>query len=154
MGGGKCDDHGKCHDHGCWYPWFDFGFNTFNNGWCSNGGCVGSTVVVEQPVLVQEPVLMPSAGVTIEEASLTKVPVGATITLHGKDFGAEMGRVGMMSGELVLAAKVTAWTNEAVTLTVPELALAGPAKAKFVVLRADGSVASEVPCELVLAAVK
>jgi hypothetical protein len=141
-----------CHDHSCWHPWFgvDFGYNNYNSGWCNNGGYCEYPVVVEQPVYVQQPVVVEQAAVTIEAASLTKVPVGATITLHGKDFGMENGRVGVATGDLMLAAAVTNWSNEAVTLTVPQLALAAPAKAKFVVFRADGSVASEVPCELVL----
>jgi hypothetical protein len=97
----------------------------------------------------------PSAGdsaVTTEvadgAASVMNVPAGATIKLDGSDFGAQQGRVSVVMGNLVLPTVVLSWSENAVSLTLPQVEMTGPGAAKFVVRRADGFVASETPFQL------
>ena len=48
----------------------------------------------------------------------------------------------------MLPASVVSWNEKTVSITVPQVELTGPMKAKFVVRRADGSVANETPFQL------
>ena len=79
-----------------------------------------------------------------------KVPVGATITLNGEAFGEKPGRVAMQVGELLLGTQVTKWDDKTVVISVPQVGLAAAAKAKFLILKADNTLASEIPFELIL----
>ncbi|MCE9548775.1 MAG: hypothetical protein K8T25_25125 [Planctomycetia bacterium] len=160
----KCKDpcKDKCFPKHCG-PWIDYGCY---HGGCYNSGCYGGgyievvevPVVIEQPVIVQQPIVneqpvvqQVAAQQEVEAANLMKVPAGATITLRGEGFGAQPGRVGIATGELLLAAKVVNWSDTAVQIEVPQVGLTAVAKAKFVVLKADGTLASEMAFELVAA---
>jgi hypothetical protein len=91
----------------------------------------------------------PAAAAAVDDsAGLTNVPVGATIKLDAADLGAQQGRVNVVAGNLVLPASVVSWNEKAVSLTVPQIELTAPMKAKFVVRRADGSIANETPFQL------
>lgn len=145
----KNDNH--CHDGFCW-PNFGIGVGGFG-GWGFGGGnfvtqpVYVTQPVVTSPVVVEQPaaeVATADASITVEPTDLTKVEAGATITINGKDFGNEAGRVGMALGEVLLAAKVVNWSDTAVTIMVPQMDLAVPGKAKFLVLRPDGSLATEL----------
>jgi hypothetical protein len=107
-------------------------------------------IIVQQPVYSQPVVVQraPTTSIVEVAADLTQVPTGGTITLSGRNFGTNTGSVGVAAGELMLAAEVVNWTNDSVTLKVPQLTLAGPARAKFIIFRADRSIADEVPFEL------
>jgi hypothetical protein len=108
-------------------------------------------VVVQQPIYTQPVVVQSVPTTSIEVATrLTQVPTGATITLSGQRFGSAAGTVGIAAGELMLSAEVLSWSNDAVTIRLPELTLAGPSKAKFIIFRANQSIADEVPFELVM----
>jgi hypothetical protein len=83
-----------------------------------------------------------------QAASLTNVPAGATIKLDGSDFGAQQGRVSIVMGNLVLPTVVVNWSETEVSLTLPQVEMTAPEAAKFVVRRANGSVANETPFQL------
>ena len=172
--GNFCKDFGKnkCFDKYCW-PWWGFGcspcyqpcYDPCYYGGCYSGCYGGGLIVVEQPVLVGQPVVLSQpvvaqepvvAAAAVEPAkvaapadALPKVPVGATITLRGEAFGDEAGKVAMQIGELVLPVTMTKWEAKAVTITLPQVGLAAAAKGKFLILKADGSMANEIGFELV-----
>ena len=83
-----------------------------------------------------------------QAASLTTVPAGATIKLDGSNFGAQQGRVSIVMGNLVLPTVVVSWSENAVSLTLPPIEMTAPEAAKFVVRRANGSIANETPFQL------
>ena len=87
----------------------------------------------------------------VKEATLPQIPVGATITLNGKDLSDKEGQVVLQIGEIALPATITEWKNNAVTCTLPVLGLAKSSKATLHVLKADGKTASMLNCELVIA---
>jgi hypothetical protein len=97
---------------------------------------------------VAAPAAAAAAAAVDDLAGLTNVPVGATIKLDAADLGAQPGRVSVVAGNLVLPASVVSWTEKTVSITVPQVELTGPTKAKFIVRRADGSVANETPFQL------
>jgi len=156
--------HNWCYDP-CWYGG---GYNG-----CYGGGVivvekpvvVAQPVNVEQNVAVEQPAVDPAvqqaaavepaaadavaAKIEAHAANLPKVPVGATITLRGEAFGDEAGKVAMQVGEVLLPATVSKWEAKAVTITLPQIGLAAAAKGKFLILKADGELANEIPFELV-----
>jgi len=160
-GFGCSPNYNWCYDP-CWY------------GGGYNGCYGGGVIVVEKPVVVAQPVNVEqnvavqqpaeeaavqqaaavepadaAANVEAAAANLPKVPVGATITLRGEAFGDEAGKVAMQVGEVLLPATVAKWEANAVTITLPQIGLAAAAKGKFLILKADGELANEIPFELV-----
>jgi hypothetical protein len=89
-------------------------------------------------------------GVT-KEVPVPQIPVGATVTLNGKDLSDREGQVVLQIGEIALPATITAWKNNMVTCTLPVLGLTKSSKATLHVLKADGKTASMLDCELVIA---
>jgi hypothetical protein len=68
-----------------------------------------------------------------------------------KDGHSTGGRVNIVVGSMVLPTDVVSWSEKAVNLTLPHLELSAPVHAKFVVRRANGSLAIETPfqfCDL------
>ena len=112
------------------------------------GGSGGGTEETEDEAEAPETA---NAAIVVETESLTQVSVGATITLHGQGFGQHAGRVAIKYGQLLLATPTVKWDDSAARIVVPQVGLLGSAKATFLVMRADGSVASEIPFELVAA---
>jgi hypothetical protein len=91
------------------------------------------------------------APIVGQSASLTQVPAGATITLTGQSFGGQAGRVGVAAGDLVMPAQVMSWSDSSITVTLPQVGVNSAAQAKFVVQRADGSLANEIRFQMVAA---
>jgi hypothetical protein len=83
------------------------------------------------------------------DAKLPQVPVGATITLAGKDLGAKAGQVLVSVNQVVLPAEVVKWEVAAATVSMPRIGLAAATKAQLQVVLADGKVANTVDVELV-----
>ncbi len=83
-----------------------------------------------------------------DSASLTVVPAGATIKVDAQNLGPQPGRVSIVVGNLALPGVVANWSDNAVKITLPQVEVTGPVRAKIVVRRADGSVANETPFEL------
>lgn len=52
-------------------------------------------------------------------------------------------------GQLSMPSQIVSWSDTAITITVPQVGLASAATAKFVVLRADGSLAKETQFQMV-----
>ena len=91
----------------------------------------------------------PPAGTAAKEAALPQIPVGATVTLNGKDLSNKEGQVVLQIGEIALPATITEWQDNKVTCTLPVLGLTRTSKATLHVLKADGKTASTLECELV-----
>ena len=85
----------------------------------------------------------------VADAKLPQVPVGATITLAGKDLGNKAGQVLVNVNQVVVAAEVVKWEVAAATVSMPQIRLAAATKAQLQVLLADGKVASTVDVELI-----
>ena len=90
--------------------------------------------------------------VVSKEVPLPQIPVGATVTLNGKDLSDKEGQVVLQIGEIALPATITEWKNDKVTCRLPVLGLTKASKATLHVLKADGKTASTFDCELVTAA--
>jgi hypothetical protein len=109
-------------------------------------------IVVEVPVATT--VVMTGAAVAPAAAAepvaerLMQIPVGATITLQGKDLGDATGQVVLQIDKLSLPAQLNEWKSDAVNLTLPMLGLAGPMKAQLWMVKSDGAVAANIPVEL------
>jgi hypothetical protein len=84
-----------------------------------------------------------------EDAKLPQVPVGATITLAGKDLGEKAGQVLVSVNQVVLPAEVVKWEVAAATVSMPRIGLAAATKAQLQVLLADGKVVNTVDVELI-----
>ncbi len=162
----------SCHSH-CYDPCYDPCYDSCYYGCFTpyyTTTVVEVPVVIEKQVIVGQPALgqttLPLTGAEPQQAvqpvagpaeaaaeapvaELMQVPVGATITLRGEAFGEKSGRVAMQVGELLLGSKVAKWEDKAVTITLPQVGLAAAAKGKFLILKADGNLATEVPFQLV-----
>lgn len=108
-------------------------------------------VATEVPAEAQ-PVQQASATTEVvsKEVQLPQIPVGATLTLNGKDLTEKEGQVVLQLGDIALPATIKEWKNDAVTCTLPVLGLTRASKATLHVLKADGKTASTLNCELVL----
>lgn len=95
------------------------------------------------------PAAVSSADVAVKQAALPQIPVGATVTLNGKDLSSKEGQVVLQIGEIALPATITEWKDDKVTCTLPVLGLTRTSKATLHVLKADGKTASTLDCELV-----
>jgi len=84
-----------------------------------------------------------------QDAALPKIPVGATLTLQGKDLAEKQGQVVLQLGDIALPATINDWKNDAVTCTLPVLGLTKASKATLHVVKADGKTASTMNLELV-----
>lgn len=108
-------------------------------------------VATEVPAATAQPVQPASAttDVVSKEVPLPQIPVGATLTLNGKDLTEKEGQVVLQVGEIALPATIKEWKNDSVTCTLPVLGLTKASKATLHVLKADGKTASTLNCELV-----
>jgi hypothetical protein len=80
---------------------------------------------------------------------LPQVPVGATITLAGKDLGETAGQVLVNVNQVVMTAEVVKWESAAATVSMPRIGLAASTKAQLQLLLADGKLANSVEIELI-----
>jgi hypothetical protein len=83
-----------------------------------------------------------------DSASLTVVPAGSTIKVDAQNLGPQPGRVSIVVGNLAMPGVVANWSDTAVNITLPQVEVTGPVRAKIVVRRANGSVANETPFQL------
>jgi len=154
-----CNTGPKC----CWW-----------GGWCYNPctpiiipiGCGGyygggytsvvtETVVVEVPaqsVVVNE--VAPAPAEPAKEEKLLQVPVGATLTLQGKELSDKPGQVVLQFEKFSFPAQVNEWKPDHVTTTLPQMGLAAPTKAQIFLLKESGEVATTVAVELLPAAAR
>jgi hypothetical protein len=107
------------------------------------------TVAAEAPVSDTQPTGTPNADVVSNEVPLPQVPIGATLTLNGKDLSDKPGQVVLQLGEIALPATIKEWKNDSVVCSLPVLGLTKPSKATLHVLKADGKTASTMNLELV-----
>ncbi|WP_254509930.1 hypothetical protein [Anatilimnocola floriformis] len=108
-------------------------------------------VASEAPAAVDTEV-KPTAATTelvSKDMPLPQIPVGATLTLQGKDLTSKEGQVVLQVGEIALPATIQEWKNDSVTCTLPVLGLTKASKATLHVLKSDGKTASTLNCELV-----
>jgi hypothetical protein len=128
--------------------------NGYPVGWgFPTSGGVGSPVTSGSISTVTsttaQPVSAPAnATVTDDSASLTVVPAGSTIKVDAQNLGLQPGRVSIVVGNLAFPGAIANWSDGAVNITLPQVEVTGPVRAKIVVRRADGSVANETPFEL------
>lgn len=108
-------------------------------------------LTADVPAAESTPAEVASKEEVIREVPLPQIPVGATVTLNGKDLSDKEGQVVLQIGEIALPATITAWKNNMVTCTLPVLGLTKSSKATLHVLKADGKTASMLDCELVIA---
>jgi hypothetical protein len=103
-----------------------------------------------------QPTSLPAAEntptkVANKEVPLPQIPVGATVTLNGKDLSDKPGQVMLQIGEIALPVAIKEWKNDAVICTLPLLGLTKASQATLHVLKADGKTASTMNLELVTA---
>jgi hypothetical protein len=109
-------------------------------------------VATEAPTAEVQSSVQPAVATTevvSKELPLPQIPVGATLTLQGKDLTDREGQVVLQLGEIALPATIKEWKNDSVTCTLPVLGLTKASKATLHVLKADGKTASTLNCELV-----
>jgi hypothetical protein len=110
-------------------------------------------VAAEGPIAAApptEPAAQPNQTETVSNGvPLPQIPVGATLTLQGKDLTDKQGQVVLQLGEIALPATIKEWKNDSVICTLPVLGLTKASKATLHVLKADGKTASTLNCELV-----
>lgn len=106
------------------------------------------TVATQAPASQVQPASA-TTEVVSKEMPLPQIPVGATLTLNGKDLTEKEGQVVLQLGEIALPATIKEWKNDSVTCTLPVLGLTKASKATLHVLKADGKTASTLNCELV-----
>lgn len=101
-------------------------------------------VAAAAPAAESEP-----AAVAVPEVPLPQIPVGATVTLNGKDLSDQPGQVMLQIGDIAVPATIKEWKNDAVVCTLPVLGLTKASRATLHVLKADGKTASTMSLELV-----
>jgi len=174
---GHCHDghghgHGHCHKHWCRPP-----IVICLPGYVPPCETI-VTEIVEVPVTVATPVATTPAAPAAEakapepaavdelgkavaqeakateadkatQSKLPQVPVGATITLAGKDLGDKAGQVLVNVNQVVMSAEVVKWESAAATVAMPRIGLAAATKAQLQLLLADGKLANSVEIELI-----
>jgi hypothetical protein len=80
------------------------------------------------------------------------VPAGSQLVFNGQSLGAAKGTVRLRMGEMTLPVTVLEWTDAAVKIELPPMALANAMDADLEIMRADGSVASTSAIQLTPAA--
>jgi IPT/TIG domain len=126
------------------------GFNWSAYSFGSSGGGAASSMGVDASPVAPVGDVAP-APVFTQPASLMQVPAGSTITLIGQAFGGQTGRVGVVAGDFLMGAQVVSWSDSSITVTLPQVGVNSAANAKFVVQRADGSLANEIKFLMVAA---
>ncbi len=76
------------------------------------------------------------------EADPTNVLGGGEVILAGEGFGPEPGRVILQFGGQEIDGEILGWFDLGVRVKLPNLVMAGPAKADVIVVRGDGAAAN------------
>lgn len=108
-------------------------------------------VVAAEPVAIQQPAAEIAPVEVVKKEALPQIPVGATVTLNGKDLTDKVGQVVLQVGEIALPVTIKEWKNDSVICTLPVLGLTKSSPATLHVLKADGKTASTLNLELVTA---
>ncbi|MFH1923486.1 MAG: hypothetical protein ABIP48_26800 [Planctomycetota bacterium] len=82
------------------------------------------------------------------EVNPSTAAAGSEVTVAGEGFGPEPGQVLVHLGGMELEAEILGWFDLGVRLALPDLPLAGSAKAKLIVIRGDGAAAN--PLEIAI----
>ena len=98
-----------------------------------------------KPAPVTHPVNPPAQPPT----EVPEIEVGQRVTIDGKNFGSQSGRVVVMIGSLPLEARVVEWKSTQVTAVLPELPLADSARAIVQVVTAYGHTADRLTVDLI-----
>jgi hypothetical protein len=109
-------------------------------------------IAADVPTAVDAPSEVKPAAATelvSKEVALPQIPIGATLTLNGKDLSNKEGQVVLQIGEIALPATINEWKDDAVTCTLPVIGITRASKATLHVLKADGKTASTMNFELV-----
>ena len=107
-------------------------------------------IAADVPTAVDAPSeVKPAAELVSKEVALPQIPIGATLTLNGKELSNKEGQVVLQIGEIALPATINEWKNDAVTCTLPVIGITRASKATLHVLKADGKTASTMNFELV-----
>jgi hypothetical protein len=77
-----------------------------------------------------------------------QLATGAALTVEASDLGGSPGQVIVEMDQIAMAASVSEWKKDRVTATLPPLGVASKTKATVFVIRADGSLARNLPIEL------
>jgi hypothetical protein len=128
------DDHGHHNGHHGQFPWWKF-----------QGGRGGYPYgqVVSRPVIVVNPVTVPGPAARLE------LSPGMELTISEADFGSAQGQAGLRLGEVMLSAEVVRWQPGAVVVRLPMAQIARSVSAELLLVRADGTLARELPFDLV-----
>ena len=131
---GHDDHHGNHHGHHGQFPWWKF-----------QGGRGGYPYgqVVSPPVIVVNPVTVPGPAARLE------LSPGMELTISEADFGSAQGQAGLRLGEVMLSAEVVRWQPGAVVVRLPMAQIARSVSAELLLVRADGTLARELPFDLV-----
>ncbi len=78
------------------------------------------------------------------EVEPTSVPAGGEVIVAGEGLGPEPGKVLVQLGGIEMEAQVLGWYDLGVRVAAPNLPLAGPTEAEFIVVRGDGAAANPV----------
>jgi hypothetical protein len=103
-------------------------------------------IVVAAPVIPHTPAA--HIAVTAEEKPRTQVPIGSVLLLNGQPLGGLPGSVQLEIDGREAPVQILEWTESFVKIRLPMLPLTGPVDADIDVVRADGTVASCSPLEL------
>jgi len=123
----------------CWYPGFNHCYG-YTNG-------VGLPLIQEQVIVAQLPVVE-----IVTQRSVVQIVPGTTVEATlGTDGVA--GQVLVQYGDVALPAEVVDWQADAVTFTVPAMALKAPVSAELIFVNTRGELIEKVACQLVAATV-
>jgi hypothetical protein len=78
------------------------------------------------------------------EVNPTSVAAGGELIVAGEGLGPEPGKVLVHLGGIEMEAQVMGWCDLGVRVLAPNLPLAGPTEAEFIVVRGDGAAANPV----------
>ena len=98
---------------------------------------VQKQIVVQEPVVVHKPLVQPVAP-------LPQVAAGSALTIPANFLGPQPGHVFLSIGATKLPCQVLSWKPEAVTITLPPMAIAAPQKACVHVLMPHGQIMKRV----------
>lgn len=153
--GFKFDSHKPCYDGHCYSN-----YKCYSNYCYPTYGCYSYYPTCTYPVSGQvysspscEPIVS-TCNITVippVEAPRMKVALGSSLMLDGQAFGGTVGIARLRLSGTLMPIEVLEWTGSAVKIRLPQLQLAGSTIADIEVLRADGSLASKTPVELMIA---
>jgi hypothetical protein len=110
-----------------------------------------AVINAEKQVVQQFAILLtpsPDESASNHQATAPQLPtvqMGTELELSGNELGSEPGKVELLIGDSKLAATVVRWTDDEVTIRIPDLPLAESMQGTIQLILADGNPVSEVP---------